>query len=76
MSNRTLSGHIERLERLNSDLAMRHTRALPRSSRWERFYRRIFGVNPQSVVDRRMEALARDEAERKAWIEQLPKAKP
>jgi hypothetical protein len=51
---------------------MRHTRSLPASKRWERLYFRIFGHNPQSVVDRRMDALHLDEQERKAWLRDNP----
>ena len=50
----------------------RHTKALPKSSRWERAYFRVFGVNPQSVVDRRMEALMLDELENKRWVRDNP----
>jgi hypothetical protein len=50
---------------------MRHTRALPPASRWERLYRRIFGVNHPRVVERRMEALYRDEQEQAALRREL-----
>jgi len=49
-----------------------HTRALPPLSRRERLYRRIFGFYPQSVVDRRMEALTRDELAAKRWQRENP----
>ena len=54
------------------EVGTRHTRSLPRASRWERLYFRVFGLNTRSVVDRRMEALAQDEAEWHAWLRDNP----
>ncbi len=39
----------------------RELRSMPRATWWERLYWRIFRLNTQSVVDRRMEYLARAE---------------
>lgn len=50
---------------------MRHTLALPRSSRWERLYFRVFGRNHPRVVRRRLEAYELDRAESEAWQRSL-----
>jgi len=54
------------------EVGTRHTRNLPPSSRRERLHFKLFGVNPQSVVDRRMEALMLDEVERRRWLRENP----
>ena len=67
MSDETL---LEWFERSQAN-GMRHTRAV-RSKRWERWYFRAFRHNPESLVSRRLDALALDEIEHRRWLRENP----